>query len=76
MMTFRSPVTALLILLGVYQAAVAQTQLATGAQPFGSFTPTSFETFDNGNLNIHFEIQIVAKSGRGIPFSYSLAYDS
>ncbi len=76
MTTFRGSFTALLTLIGACQCSMAQTQLATGAQPFGSFTPTSFETFDNGNLNMHFEIPIVARSGRGMPFSYSLAYDS
>ena len=76
MTIFRSLLAAAVILLIESHSSVAQTQLATGAQPFGSFTPMSFETFNNGNLNMHFEIPIVAKSGRGMSFSYSLAYDS
>lgn len=60
----------------IIQAGRAQTRVATGVQQFGSYTPTSFETIDNATLNAHFEVPIVAKAGRGMPFTFTLAYDS
>jgi RHS repeat-associated protein len=48
----------------------------TGTYSFGSFDAKGFDTINLGNLNTHFEIPIVSKSGRGLPFTYSLAYDS
>ena len=31
---------------------------------------------DNVNLNVHIDIPIITKPGRGMPFNYSLSYDS
>jgi len=42
---------------------------ATGLQPFGSFSSGPFDIVNNGDLNVHFEIPIVSKAGRGLPFS-------
>ena len=53
-----------------------QAQPATGLPPFGSFSGGAFDTVNNANLNVHFEIPIIQKAGRGIPFNYSLTYDS
>jgi hypothetical protein len=51
-------------------------QPATGLPPFGSFGGGPFDVVNNGNLNVHFGIPIVNKAGRGMPFQYTLTYDS
>jgi hypothetical protein len=55
---------------------VASAQNGTGFPPFGSFSGGPFDTINNGNLNIHFEIPIFYKAGRGLPFNAALTYDS
>jgi hypothetical protein len=54
----------------------ASAQVATGFPPFASMSPSTFDTVNNANLNVHFAIPIFARGGRGIPFSYVLSYDS
>jgi hypothetical protein len=61
-------------LLGFSSLAVAQ-NLGTGLYAFGSFDSRGFDSINIGNLNTHFEIPIVNKQGRGLPFSYSLVYE-
>ena len=56
--------------------APAFAQVTTGLPPFGSFSGGSFDTVNNANLNVHFAIPIVNKAGRGMPFTYTLTYDS
>jgi hypothetical protein len=51
-------------------------QPATGLPPFGSFSGGPFDTVNNGNLNVYFQIPIVNKAGRGLPFTYTLTYNS
>jgi len=47
-----------------------------GTPPFGSFGGGGFDTFNPGRLNVHFVVPILNKAGRGMPFTYSLSYDS
>lgn len=47
----------------------------TGLYAFGSFDSKGFDTINLGNLNTHYEIPVVNKPGRGLPFQYSLVYD-
>jgi hypothetical protein len=61
-------------LLNVSTLAVAQ-NLGTGLYAFGSFDSKGFDSINIGNLNTHFEIPIVTKQGRGLPFNYSVVYD-
>ncbi len=61
-------------LLGV--AASARAQVTTGLPPFGSFSGGPFDTVNNANLNVHFEVPIINKPGVGMPFYYRLGYDS
>jgi RHS repeat-associated protein len=56
-------------------SAGASGQVTTGLPPFGSFSGGPFDTVNNANLNVHFEIPIRTKSGRGLSFYYILAYD-
>src|SRR5437879_797767 len=64
-------VSVVLILAGLSSA-----QVATGTPKFNSFGGGPFDTVNLGNLNVHFAIPIVQKAGRGLPFTYSLAYDN
>jgi hypothetical protein len=49
---------------------------ATGSYPYGTFDNMGFDSINVGNLNVHFEMPILNKTGRGIPLIYNLAYDS
>lgn len=51
-------------------------QVTTGTPPFSSTSGGSFDTVNLANLNVHFEIPIFSRPGRGLPFHYSLTYDS
>ena len=55
---------------------VASSQVATGLPPFGSFGAGPFDTLNNANLNVHMEVPVFSRTGRGTNFSYSLGYDS
>ena len=68
------PHITVLALLAVCHGAFAQSN--TGVQPFGSFTGGGLDTINVRNGNLHISIPILSKSGRGLPFSYSLSYDS
>ncbi len=47
----------------------------TGLYAFGSYDNKGFDSINLGNLNTHFSIPIVSKPGRGLNFTYTLAYD-
>ncbi len=66
-------VLAICALLGVTD--VASGQVPTGIIPFGSYDG-SVDTVNLANLNVHLDIPIRQKAGRGLPFRYDLAYDS
>ena len=51
-------------------------QLITGIPPFSTTTGGSFDAIDLANLNVHFSIPIFSRPGKGIPFNYSLTYNS
>src|ERR1022692_1956253 len=54
----------------------AQNPPTTGLPPLGSFAGGPFDTVNLANLNTHFSIPVFSRPGVGIPFSYSLSYDS
>jgi hypothetical protein len=54
---------------------VAFGQVSTGAQPMGSFS-SGPDVINLGNLNMHFDLPVFAKPGRGMPFTYTLSFDS
>jgi YD repeat-containing protein len=62
------------VMLSISSVAVAQS-LGTGLYQFGSFDSRGFDSINLGNLNTHFEIPVFNKQGRGVPFSYVIAYD-
>lgn len=51
-------------------------QFIPGLLPFGSFSGGPFDIVNNANLNVHFEIPILNKAGRGLPFNYPDRYES
>jgi RHS repeat-associated protein len=63
-------------LIALSWATSSLCQVATGTYPFGTFENKGFETINVGNLNVHFEIPVLNKTGRGLSFYYNLAYDS
>jgi len=65
----------LLICALVSFAQLMPAQVATGLYSYGSFDNPGVESIDRGSLNVHFSIPVVNKSGRGLPFQYSLVYD-
>jgi hypothetical protein len=50
--------------------------VATGTYPYGTFDGNGFDTINVGNLNVHVDVPVLNKAGRGIPFQYQLGYDS
>ena len=50
-------------------------QVATGTPPFGSFGGGP-DVIDLANLNAHLAVPVFSKAGRGMPFNYTLTYDS
>ncbi len=66
----------LIALFGFCSALTTWAQVETGTPPFESFGGGPFDVINLGNLNVHFGVNIVAKPGRGLPFTYTLAYDS
>jgi RHS repeat-associated protein len=59
-----------------FSFTVASGQVTTGVIPFGSFSGGAFDTVNNANLDVHFQIPVVSKAGRGLPFHYILSYDN
>lgn len=56
---------------------VARCQVATGIYNFGAFNSNGFDTVNIGNLNVHFEIPVFSKIGRGgLNFMHNLVYDN
>ena len=48
----------------------------TGSYPYARSDSFGFDSVNPGNLNVHFSIPVVSKQGRGLPFQYSLEFDS
>ncbi len=59
----------------LYGSALVAQNVGTGLYPHGTFDRPGFDAINMGNLNTHFEIPIVQKAGRGLPFNYSIVYD-
>src|SRR6266542_1012254 len=64
--------TLLVILLALTISSASQ---VTGIPPYQSFAGGP-DVINLGNMNVHYSIPIFSRGGRGIPFSYALAYDS
>jgi hypothetical protein len=64
------------IFILLLSASAAMGQVATGTYPYGTFDTPGFDTINVGNLNVHLDISVLHKAGRGMPFTYDLSYDS
>ena len=66
------------LLMAVLLAATVGSaqQPITGFPPFSSATPSTFDAVNDADLNVSFSIPAVNKAGRGMPFQYSLVYNS
>ena len=69
---YRGPV----ILLFVLTASCTFAQVTTGRQPLGSYGGGPADSVNLANLNVHLDVPIFSRAGRGMNFSYSLGYDS
>lgn len=67
-----------LILLAIVSSASLvplHAQIATGTPPFASFGGGP-DIVNLANLNVHLDIPVINKAGRGTNFTYDLSYDS
>jgi len=62
--------------LALFWSLLVAGQVQTGTPAFNSFGGGPFDSVNLGNLNVHFDIPIRHKAGRGLPFDYILTYDS
>ena len=63
------------LILLLVAASRINAQVQTGTPPFSSVGGGP-DTIDLGNLNIHVDIPVLNKPGRGTNFTYDLSYDS
>jgi hypothetical protein len=67
----------LVLLVGILiLTTVSSAQVATGTPPFGSFGGGPVDVINLANLNAHLSVPVLNKAGRGVPFGYTLTYDS
>jgi hypothetical protein len=50
-------------------------QVTTGTPPFAS-SGGGPDVVNLGNLNVHLDVSVLNKAGRGMPFTYDLTYDT
>src|SRR5208337_2851423 len=68
--------TVLLLALVLLPPSLQAQNTGTGLPPFGSFTSGGFDVINNQDLNATFSIPLVSSTGRGMPLSLSLVYNS
>jgi hypothetical protein len=75
-MTQKRAMWVVVVLASLLMATAGVSQVDTGTPPFGSLGGGPFDTVNLGNLNVSFAVPVVNKAGRGMPFTYSLTYNS
>ena len=65
----------LLLVLAITTSSRAQVA-GVGFPLFNSFAQHEIDTINEGNLNVHLQIPIFTKSGRGLPVNYVISYDT
>lgn len=60
----------------LFVTPVAFAQVSTGTPPLGSFSTGGPDVINLGNLNVHFNIPVFSKPGRGTNFDYILSFDN
>ncbi len=66
--------TSLVLLLG--SRASGQVDPGSGFPAFGSFNRDAIDTINVGNLNVHFQVPVFAKKGRGLDFFADIVHDN
>jgi RHS repeat-associated protein len=64
----------LTILVFILSASYAFSQAQTGKPAFSTLTAGP-DVINLGNLNLHLDVPVLNKAGRGLPFYYTLTYD-
>jgi hypothetical protein len=57
-------------------STICSAQVATGTPPFSSIGGGPVDAVNLANLNAHLSVPVINRTGRGIPFGYTLTYDS
>jgi RHS repeat-associated protein len=70
----RAAIYAMIVFLLV--SVVARGQVATGIYNYGTYDTLGLDTVNVGNLNVHLNLPVINKAGRGLSFYYALSYDS
>jgi RHS repeat-associated protein len=65
----------LLIFVLALTTAFCSAQVITGTPPFGSFAGGP-DVVNLANLNVHLNVPVFSRSGRGLPFNFYLTYDN
>jgi RHS repeat-associated protein len=65
-----------ILIIALLAAHASLAQVTTGKPPFGSFGGGPVDTINLANLNAHLSIPVINKPGRGMPFTFNLAYDT
>lgn len=66
----------LLSLIWSFTSVACFAQSMTGFPAFGSFQNGQIDSVNENNLNVHLQIPIFYKPGRGLPVNLQLTYDS
>jgi hypothetical protein len=67
----------LLMALMMLASAPSFAQVTFGSPPFGTVDSTSGpDVVDLANLNVHIQIPVLHKAGRGLDFTYDIGYDN
>jgi len=72
----RPTVVFALLFLAMMPASSHAQAVGTGFPLFNSFAQHEVDTINEGNLNVHLDIPIFEKSGRGLPLKYVVSYDA
>jgi len=72
---FRFQLWSFVVVLVLFCSAPCFAQVQTGTPPFGSFGGGP-DIVNLGNLNVHINVPVFSRAGRGMPFIYSLGYDT
>ena len=65
-----------LVFLAVMSPSSHAQAAGTGFPLFNSFAQHEIDTINEGKLNVHLEIPIFTKAGRGLPINYVISYDA
>ena len=74
-LSFALIVAIVVTFFGFSAPIIASAQVVVGIPPFQSFGGGP-DVINLGNLNVHYSIPVFSRAGRGMPFSYALAYGS